>query len=94
MSSRSCPDWPALMEIDPELQFKHYTLREAKSQLPADALVLLDLSALDEIAICCDLDNHVFNAEHTEPHVADALRRSHWFDLREWAARSPGDAAA
>ena len=34
MSSRTCPDWPQLMEIAPELQFKHYTLREA--QLPAD----------------------------------------------------------
>ena len=35
MSSRTCPDWPQLMEIAPELQFKHYTVREA--QLPADA---------------------------------------------------------
>ncbi len=26
MSSRSCPDWPRLMEIAPELQFKHYTV--------------------------------------------------------------------
>jgi hypothetical protein len=37
VSSRTCPDWPRLMELAPELQFKHYTLREA--QLPADALV-------------------------------------------------------
>ena len=28
MSSRTCPDWPRLMEITTELQFKHYTLRE------------------------------------------------------------------
>ena len=35
MSSRSCPDWPELMQVAPELQFKHYTLREVK--LPADA---------------------------------------------------------
>ena len=36
MSSRTCPDWPQLMEIAPDLQFKHYTVAEAK--LPADAL--------------------------------------------------------
>ena len=39
MSSRTCPDWPDLMEIAPELQFKHYTVAEA--QLPADALMHL-----------------------------------------------------
>ena len=79
------------MEIAPELQFKHYTIREAQSQLPADAVVLLDYSAPDEDAICCDLENHVFNPGHTEEHVAEALRTSHWFDLREWAARAPGE---
>jgi hypothetical protein len=76
------------MELAPELQFKHFTLREA--QLPADALVSLDGVDFDEVALCCDLDRHVFNPEHTNPRVADALRTSHWFDLREWAARSPG----
>jgi hypothetical protein len=88
MSSRTCPDWPQLMELAPELQFKHYTLREA--QLPADALVSIDTIDFDEVAICCDLESHVFHAEHTEPTVAEALRASHWFDLREWASHSPG----
>jgi len=92
MSSRSCPDWPRLMEVAPELQFKHYTLREA--QLPADALVNVDGVEFDEVAICCDLEAHVFNPEHTAASVADALRASHWFDLREWASRSPGAPAA
>ena len=91
MSSRTCPDWPQLMEVAPELQFKHYTVREA--QLPADALVNLQGVDFDEVAICCDLESHVFNPEHTAPGVADALRSSHWFDLREWAARPPGAAA-
>ena len=40
MSSRACPDWPALMEIAPELQFRHYTVAEV--QLPADAFVQLE----------------------------------------------------
>jgi hypothetical protein len=92
MSSRSCPDWPQLMELAPELQFKHYTLREA--QLPGEALVTVGDADFDEVAICCDLDSHVFNPDHTEPVVADALRATHWFDLREWAARSPGSSAA
>src|SRR5205814_10114138 len=64
MSSRTCPDWPKLMELAPELQFKHYTQREA--QLPADALVSLGEVSSDEVTICCDLDSHVFNPEHTE----------------------------
>ena len=89
MSSRTCPDWPELMEIAPELQFKHYTVAEAK--LPADALMLIPEIALSDVAICCDLDRHVFWAEHTEPKVADALRSSHWFEVRDWvAAGRPG----
>ena len=87
MSSRTCPDWPQLMVLAPDLQFKHYTLREA--QIPADALVSLEGVDFDAVAICCDLDSHVLNPEHTDPAVADALRASHWFDLREWAERSP-----
>ena len=87
MSSRTCPDWPALMEIAPDLQFKHYTVAEAK--LPGDALVTLDVS-LDEVAICCDIDKHVYYAGHTDPKVVDALRASHWFDLTEWTTTGPG----
>ena len=73
MSSRTCPDWPQLMELAPELQFKHYTLREA--QLPADALVTLERVDFDAVAICCDLDRHVFYAEHTDPAVAERAAR-------------------
>ena len=82
------------MEIAPELQFKHYTLREAQSQLPAEVLLQLDVVASDDEAICCDLESHVFNADHTEPHVAEALRASHWFDLRDWRAPPPVDVTA
>lgn len=89
MSSRTCPDWPELMEIAPELQFKHYTVAEAK--LPADALMHIPEIPLSEVAICCDLERHVFWAEHTEPKVAEALRSSHWFEVRDWiAAGRPG----
>jgi hypothetical protein len=88
MSSRTCPDWPALMEIAPDLQFMHYTVAEAR--LPADALAELPNVPLGAIAICCDLDHNVFNPEHTDPQVAEALLESHWFDLREWASSGPG----
>ncbi len=90
MTARTCPDWPALLERAPELLFKHYTVAEA--QLPGDALVNIRELSLDSIEICCDLDKHVFNAEHTHEQVVEALRDSHWFDLREWSQRGPGSA--
>jgi hypothetical protein len=84
MSSRMCPDWPQLLEAAPELQFKHYTLGEA--HLPADAVVHLEGVPFDEVSICCDLDRHVFNPQHTDARIATALGATHWFDLREWIA--------
>jgi hypothetical protein len=91
VSSRSCPDWPLLMEVAPELQFKHYTVAEAK--LPSEVLVHLQDITLSAVAICCDLDRHVFYAAHTEPKVANALRDSHWFELAEWSTTGPGAAS-
>jgi hypothetical protein len=80
------------MEIVPDLQFKHYTLAEAK--LPTEALVNIQNVSQDMVAICCDLDHHVFFAEHTEPEVAEALRSSHWYDLAEWSTAGPGTPAS
>ena len=91
MSSRTCPDWPRLMELAPDLQFKHYTIAEAK--LPAEAIVSIEIPP-DTVAICCDLERHVFLAEHTEPTVAAALRETHWFELAEWSTIGPGANAA
>lgn len=90
MSSRTCPDWPILMEHAPELQFMHYTVLEAK--LPSEALAELSDVPLDSISICADLDHNVFYAHHTEPQVAEALRGTHWFEVREWSQRGPGTA--
>ena len=92
MSSRTCPDWPELMEYAPDLQFKHYTVAEAK--LPAEALMTVPDVLLSAVAICCDLDRHVFYAAHTEPEVAEALRDTHWFELAEWSTSGPGSSAA
>jgi hypothetical protein len=78
------------MEVAPELQFKHYTVAEAK--LPADALMLITGVSLSDIEFCCDLDRNVFFADHTPDQVAEALRASHWFEVREWiAAGRPGE---
>jgi hypothetical protein len=88
MSSRACPDWPLLMELAPDLQFKHYTVAEAR--LPADALVHLPDVPLGEVTICCDLDHHVFYAGHTDARVSEALRASHWYEVQEWTTTGPG----
>jgi hypothetical protein len=89
VSSRTCPDWPDLMEIAPELQFKHYTVAEA--QLPADALMQLTDVALSDVSICADLEHNVFYAAHTDEKLAEALKQSHWYEVRDWvAAGRPG----
>jgi hypothetical protein len=90
MTYRACPDWPQLMEIAPDLQFKHLTLAEAR--LPAEALVNVPVEALSERTICCDLEHHVFHEAHTDASVGAALRGTHWFELGEWA-HGPGAAA-
>jgi hypothetical protein len=72
------------MEIAPELHFRHFTLGEV--QLPSDAFKETAGIALNAVAICCDLDSHVFNAEHTDPQVVAALQGTHWIDLREWSS--------
>ena len=64
MSYKTCPDWPALMELAPGLQFKHMTVREA--QLPFEIVGKIPEGvSLDEVEICCDVDHHVVNAAHT-----------------------------
>ena len=92
MSSRTCPDWPTLMEQAPDLQFKHYSVAEA--QLPVEALRELGQITLSDVAICCDLEHHVFYAAHTEPLIVAALADTHWFEVREYAERGPGASAA
>jgi hypothetical protein len=78
------------MEIAPELQFKHYTVAEAK--LPSEALVNIPDVSLSDVAICCDLDRHVFYAAHTDAKVAEALRETHWYELAEWSTSGQGSA--
>ena len=87
MSTRSCPEWPALLEVSADLQFKHYTIAEAR--LPAEVLVNLADVPRDAVTLCADLDHNVFNSAHTDPRVAAALKDTHWFELDEWAHSGP-----
>jgi hypothetical protein len=87
MSSRSCPDWPTLLELAPELHFKHYSVAEAR--LPAEVLVSLDDFPREAIAICADLDHHVFNKAHTDGRIAEALQDTHWYELDVWVRERP-----
>lgn len=91
MSYKTCPDWPALMERAPDLQFKHMTVRDL--QLPFDILGRIEHLSLDELEICCDADHHVFYAAHTHPDVSVALEGTHWFEVDEWATSGPGAGA-
>jgi hypothetical protein len=74
------------MEIAPELQFRHYTIAEA--QLPVEAFVQLEGIDQREVTICCDRDAHVFNPAHTELRIVEALRGTHWIDVRELGRRA------
>jgi hypothetical protein len=85
VSTRSCPDWPSLLEIAPDLHFKHYTLAEAR--LPAEVLINLPDVPLEAVAICADLEHNVFNPTHTDGRIAAALEGTYWYPLNEWAAR-------
>jgi hypothetical protein len=85
VSARSCPDWPALLDVAPDLHFKHYTVAEA--QLPGEVLANLPDVPLEAVAICADLDHNVFNPTHTDPKVAAALAETYWYGLREWSNR-------
>ena len=87
MSARSCPDWPALVELAPDLHFKHYTVAEA--QLPGEVLVNLADVPLEAVAVCADLEHNVFNPTRTAPDVAAALGETYWYELREWTERTP-----
>jgi hypothetical protein len=94
MSYKTCPDWPALMELAPDLQFKHMTVADA--QLPVDVLTRVSHVSLSEVEICCDSEHHVYNAAHTDAEVAAALAETHthWFEVHEWATSGPGAGAS
>ena len=74
MSYKTCPEWPELMELAPDLQFKHITVADA--QLPFDVLSKISHVSLGEVEICCDLEHHVFYAAHTDAAGRAGARRA------------------
>jgi hypothetical protein len=91
MSYKTCPEWPELMELAPDLQFKHMSV--AQAQLPFEVVTKLRAVSLDEVEICCDHEHHVYNAAHTTPELVAALAGTHWFEVQEWATTGPGAGA-
>jgi hypothetical protein len=88
VSYKTCPDWPELMELAPDLQFKHMSVTQA--QLPFEVVTRLRAVSLDDVEICCDVEHHVYNAVHTSAELAAALVGTHWFEVHEWATSGPG----
>src|SRR5262249_14903924 len=88
MSYKTCPAWPELMELAPELQVKHMTVADA--QLPYEGLTRASHVSLSEVQICCDLGPTVFYADDTDREMVSALAGTHGFDVREWATHGPG----
>jgi hypothetical protein len=88
MSYKTCPDWPDLMELAPDLQFKHMSVTQA--QLPFEVVTKLRAVSLDDVEICCDREHHVYHASHTDSELVDALVGTHWFEVNESATSGPG----
>ena len=80
------------MELAPELQFKHFAVRELG--FPSDVFVAIGDVPQDEVNVCCDPDRHVYNPAHTDPRIVDALAASHWFSLDEWRTSGQGGSAS
>jgi hypothetical protein len=80
MATRSCPDWPELMDRAPDLTFKHYTADELRLSHDVIAAIGLDVR-LSDITVCADTERNVFNPEHTDPRMAAALEASYWSSL-------------
>ena len=87
MSTRACPDWPELLDLAPDLLFKHYTADELS--LPHDIVVALGSIRLSTVEVCADTAHNVYNARHTDPRVAEALRASFWSDLDDRGEGEP-----
>ena len=80
----------ALVKLGRWIEATRTYRRASEAQLPAEALARITHSSLGDVEICCDLEHHVFNPGHTDTDVSEALRGTHWFDVREWATSGPG----
>ena len=83
-----------LMEIAPDLQFKHYPTRSRKHLPFEQALVHVAGVRSARSRSAATMSTGVFYAEHTDPQVAEALRGTLVpAEAEEWASTGPGAAA-
>ena len=87
MSYKTCPDWPELMELAPDLQFKHITVADA--QLPFDVLSRsrTSRSARSRSAATSTITS---STRPTPIRGRGGARGTHWFEVHEWATSGPG----
>ena len=45
MSYKTCPEWPELMELAPELQFKHFTVADTPEEGGAAGVTECDVKS-------------------------------------------------
>ena len=89
MSYKTCPDWPALMELAPDLQFKHMTVRDA--QLPFDVVARIPDESRSTRSRSAATSSTTSSTPRTpHPDVVSALEGTHWFEVNEWATSGPG----
>ena len=91
MSSRTCPDWPRPDGDRAGAAVQALHGRRGEAARPRRSCTSRT-SSLDDVAICCDLERHVFYAEHTDPGVAEALRGDALVRARRVGPTGPGGA--
>ena len=86
---RTCPDWPDLMELAPNLQFKHYTATEA--HLPAE--VLMKMPDVDlETSSSAPTSTTTSTTRRTPiPGSSRRLQDTHFYELQAWADEGRGE---
>jgi len=92
MTARTCPDWPQLMELAPDLQFKHYSVAEAR--LPADALSSFPeglLGELEPVGPGQRIGDGRLGVLRDEDVVVEVAADR---ELAEWTTSGPGTATA
>ena len=87
VSARACPDWPSLMEVAPDLQFRHYTLAEA--HLPVDAFVQLEgIAGRRDRSLLRSRRARLQSGAHRSRASPKRCKGTHWIDVRELSGSS------
>ena len=89
MSYKTCPDWPTLMELAPDLQFKHMTVQDA--QLPFEVVAKIPSGSRSTSSRSAATWSTTSSTPRTRiPTSSRRSRDTHWFEVHEWATTGPG----